>query len=358
MVNKDTSVDQTEMLSEIVRHAAEKGTSLIVQGGGSKSFYGRLSEGHILDVSKHQGILSYEPTELVITARAGTSLRDIETLLADNNQMMAFEPPHFGPDSTLGGVIAAGLSGPRRPYCGSARDFVLGIKMINGAGEVLKFGGQVMKNVAGYDVSRLLTGSLGTLGVLIEVSLKVLPKPEVELTLTRKSSSNEAVRLFNEFAGRPLPISGACHVANHTYLRLAGSEQGVCAAQSKLGGEVLSDSYRFWESVRDQTHDFFKSDKPLWRVSVAGASAPFQPQGEQLIDWGGALRWMKTDDNRDKLFNLAVAHGGHAGLFRNGDRNKEVFQKLSPAMMKIHQKLKQKFDPNGILNPGRMYEAF
>jgi len=358
MVNESNSPDQAALLAGIVREAAEKGTPLVVQGGGTKSFYGRLPEGQLLDVTTHRGILGYEPTELVITARAGTPLREIETVLADNNQMLAFEPPRFGSGSTLGGVVATGLSGPRRPYNGSARDFVLGIKMINGAGQELEFGGQVMKNVAGYDVSRLLTGSLGTLGVLTEVSLKVLPKPEVELTLIRESSSHEAVRLFNEFAGRPLPVSGACHFHNLAYLRLDGTEQGVRAAQSKVGGELLSDGKKFWESVRDQTHTFFDGDTPLWRLSVPSTSAQFQPRYQQLIDWGGALRWVKTDDNREMLFDLAAAHSGHASLFRNGDRRGEVFQQLSPAMTKIHQNLKLKFDPDGILNPGRMYKAF
>lgn len=358
MVKKNASIDHTELLSETVQHATEKGTSLIVRGGGSKSFYGRLPIGQILDISKHRGIVSYEPTELVITARAGTSLQEIEVILAENNQMMAFEPPQFGAYSTLGGAVAAGLSGPRRPYCGSIRDFVLGIKMINGLGEVLKFGGQVMKNVAGYDVSRLLTGSLGTLGVLLEVSLKVLPKPEVELTVMRQSSIDEALRFFSECAGRPLPISGACHFNNHTYMRLAGTEQGVRAAQSKIGGELLSNDQKFWESVRDQTHTFFNGDTPLWRLSVASASAPAELINEQFIDWGGALRWVKMDDAGIALSENAVANGGHASLFRNGDRNNEVFQELPPVMMNIHRKLKQRFDPNGILNVGRMYKAF
>ncbi|MFV1996623.1 MAG: glycolate oxidase subunit GlcE [Acidiferrobacterales bacterium] len=358
MPKENSSTDQTALLTEAVRHAAEKNTPLIVQGGGTKSFYGRLPAGRVLDVSIHHGILSYEPTELVITARAGTSLHEIETVLAGNNQMMAFEPPRFGSGGTLGGAVAAGLSGPRRPYSGSVRDFVLGIKMINGMGEVLKFGGQVMKNVAGYDVSRLLTGSLGTLGVLLEISLKVLPIPKVELTLIRESSGHEAVRLFNEFSGRPLPVNGACHIRDRAYLRLAGTEQGVRAARSKVGGELLGDGKKFWASVRDQTHAFFEDDTPLWRFSVPGASAQFPRQGQQLIDWGGALRWLKTDENREVLFDLAVAQGGHASLFRNGNRHEEVFQQLSPAMMKIHQKLKQKFDPDGILNPGRMYKAF
>ena len=358
MVKKDESVDQTALLSESVRHAAERGTALIVQGGGSKSFYGRLPEGQLLDVSRHCGLVSYEPVELVITARGGTPLREIETVLANNNQMLAFEPPHFGPESTLGGAVATGLSGPRRPYSGSVRDFVLGIKMINGKGELLKFGGQVIKNVAGYDVSRLLTGSLGTLGLLLEISLKVLPKPEVELTVTRESNGDDAIRFFNECAGRPLPISAACHINDHAYLRLAGTEQGVRAAHSKIGGEVLGDGKEFWESVREQTHMFFNGGTPLWRLSVASASPPFAQQGEQFIDWGGALRWVKSDEDRSNLFDVAKTHGGHATLFRHGSRSGEVFQQLSPAMMQIHQKLKWKFDPKGILNPGRMYQAF
>lgn len=348
--------DQTELLSESVRHAAEKGTALIIQGGGSKSFYGRLPEGQILNVSRHNGIVSYEPTDLVITARAGTPLRDIETVLADKNQILAFEPPHFGTNSTLGGVVAAGLSGPRRPYCGSVRDFVLGIKMINGKGEVLKFGGQVIKNVAGYDVSRLLTGSLGTLGVLLEISLKVLPRPEVELTVCRQSNGADAIQFFNECAGQPLPVSAACHTNGQAHIRLAGTEKGVQAALKKIGGDVLADGNKFWESVREQTHSFFGGNVPLWRLSVASASPSFDTLGEQLIDWGGALRWIRSEEDKTKLFDAAVSRGGHATLFRHGSRSGDVFQQLSSAMMKIHKNLKKKFDPKGILNPGRMYK--
>ena len=358
MAETEVAEDQTALLSESVRHAAEKGTALVIQGGGSKLFYGRLPVGQVLDISRHRGLVSYEPTDLVITARAGTPLREIETVLANNNQMLAFEPPHFGPDSTLGGAVAAGLSGPRRPYSGSVRDFVLGIKMINGKGEVLKFGGQVIKNVAGYDISRLLTGSLGTLGLLLEISLKILPKPEVELTVTHDRDSDTANQFFNECVGQPLPVSAACHINHQTYLRLTGTRQGVQAAHAKIGGEVLADGKEFWESVCEQTHVFFDGDIPLWRLSVAGVSPSFKQFGEQFVDWGGALRWVRSEANKKNLFDVAKAHGGHATLFRHGSRSGDVFQQLSPAMKHVHQNLKHKFDPKGILNPGRMYKDF
>lgn len=350
--------DQSALLSNSVRQAAENKSPIIIEGGGSKSFYGRLPEGQILNISRHSGVVSYEPTDLVITARSGTPIRDIETTLAKNNQMLAFEPPYFGNNSTLGGVVAAGLSGPRRPYAGSVRDFVLGIKMINGKGEILKFGGQVIKNVAGYDVTRLLTGSLGTLGILLEISLRVMPTPEVELTITRENDDDDAIKYFNECASQSLPVSAACHFNQQTYFRLAGTEQGVRAAHTQIGGDIATGGKDFWKSVREQTHPFFEGDSPLWRLSVASGSPSFEQLGEQFIEWGGALRWVKSELASDNLFDTAKAHGGHATMFRHGNRKGNVFQQLSPAMLRIHQNLKQKFDPSGILNPGRMYKDF
>ena len=341
---------------EALTRATETGSPVVIRGGGSKSFYGRPVDGTPLDVSTHTGIIDYSPTELVISARAGTRLADLEAALAAENQMLPFEPPYFGPDATLGGTIACGLSGPRRPFAGAARDFVLGITCINGRGELLRFGGQVMKNVAGYDVSRTLTGSLGTLALLLEISLKVLPRAEHELTLYRQASESEAIALFIRWAGQPLPLSAASYIDGHLHIRLSGYEQGVTAAADIVGGEEMEDGTAFWQGLREQTLPFFAGERPLWRVSIPPASAPLPLEGDILLDWGGAQRWIRTDQPADAVRNAAHAAGGHATRFRDSDRE-DVFHPLPDALMALQQRLKASFDPAGILNPGRMYEG-
>jgi glycolate oxidase FAD binding subunit len=334
--------------------AAQQRSPLVIRGGGSKAFYGRPVDGLPLDVCAYAGILDYSPPELVISARAGTPLSELEAALAAENQMLPFEPPHFGPAATLGGAIACGLSGPRRPWSGAARDFVLGITCLNGTGQLLRFGGQVMKNVAGYDVSRTLTGSLGTLALLLDIHLKVLPRPEYELTLCREAGADEAIRLFNRWSGQALPVSAACHSDGRLYLRLSGFEQGVSAAAARLGGEHLPEGARFWQDLREQALPFFAGDMPLWRISVPPACAPLPVAGNTLVDWGGAQRWIRSDRPAAELREAARAAGGHATRFRDRDRD-DVFQPLPAAMLALHQRLKASMDPAGILNPGRMY---
>jgi glycolate oxidase FAD binding subunit len=348
-----TSVDAYQ---ELLALATKTASPVVIRGGGSKSFYGRPVDGQLLDVSAHAGIIDYSPPELVVTARAGTLLSDLEAALADENQMLPFEPPHFGPAATLGGAIACGLSGPRRPFSGAARDFVLGITCLNGRGELLRFGGQVMKNVAGYDLSRTLAGSLGTLALLLEISLKVLPRAEHQLTLCREATGAEATGLFNLWAGRPLPLSAACHSNGRLYLRLSGFEQGVTAAAAALGGDILEDDETFWQGLREQTLPFFAGDTPLWRISVPPASAPLSLAGDTLTDWGGAQRWVRTDQPAGLVREAAVAAGGHATRFRDSNRD-DVFHPLSNRMLALQQRLKASFDPAGILNPGRMYNG-
>jgi glycolate oxidase FAD binding subunit len=349
----NTAVD---VYQEALAQAARTASPVVIRGGGSKSFYGRPVDGRPLDVNAHTGIIDYSPPELVVSARAGTLLSELEATLAAENQILPFEPPHFGPAATLGGTIACGLSGPRRPYTGAARDFVLGITCLNGHGELLRFGGQVMKNVAGYDLSRTLTGSLGTLALLLEINLKVLPRAEHELTLCRQATGAEAITLFNRWAGRPLPLSAACHIDGQLHVRLSGFEQGVTAAAGSLGGDILEDGAAFWQGLREQRLPFFAGESPLWRISVPPASAPLPLDGDTLIDWGGAQRWIRTDQPAGDVREAAIAAGGHATRFRDSDRD-DVFHPLSHSMLALQQRLKASFDPAGILNPGRMYSG-
>lgn len=343
-----------------IRTAAEHKTSLQICGGGTKYFYGNLiitGRSNSLDATAYRGIVDYEPTELVITARAGTRLVDLEAELDRYGQMLAFEPPYFGAAATLGGCVAAGLSGPRRAAAGAVRDFVLGVRMLNGQGEDLNFGGQVMKNVAGYDVSRLMAGAMGTLGMLLEISLKVLPKPAAEITLRMQLDETAAIEKMNQWAGKPLPISATCHVHGELFVRLSGAESAVRAAQVKLGGEELSESGVFWQSIREQTHDFFQSAKPLWRLSIKSTASPLLLAGKQLMEWNGGLRWLLGDEgmNAETIRKIAKDARGYATLFRNNESCIPVFHPLDPGMMNVHRALKEKFDPSGIFNPGRLY---
>ena len=349
--------DLTESLSARVRAAAEDGTPLAIAGGGTKDFLGRITQAERFDVSTHRGIVTYEPTELVLSARGGTPLAEVQAALAEKGQMLAFEPPAFGEAATIGGAVATGLSGPARPYAGAARDFVLGTRVLNGRGEALRFGGEVMKNVAGYDISRLMTGAFGTLGVLLEISLKVLPRPARACTLAFETSAEEAIARCNAWAAKPLPITGACHHGGRLYVRLAGTAGGVVAAADALGGETV-DGDAFWPALREQVLPFFtRSGPPLWRVSVPPGAPALGIGGDRLTDWGGAQRWLRTDAPPAEVRAAAERAGGHATLFRGGDRTGAVFHPPAPAVLKLHERIKAAFDPAGILNPGRMYEG-
>jgi glycolate oxidase FAD binding subunit len=350
-----------ERLQEQVRAAARDGRALRIRGGASKDWYGGPPAGEPLDTRFYSGIVDYEPTELVITARCGTPLAEIEAALHERRQMLAFEPPHFGPGATLGGTIAAGLSGPRRASAGALRDFVLGAKLLDGRGEVLRFGGQVMKNVAGYDVSRLLAGSMGMLGVLLDVSVKVLPLPVAETTLRFATNEADAIRMLNEWGGRPLPVSASCWLDGVLALRLSGARAAVADAVRTLGGDVMPDCAAFWADVREQRHAFFAGEAPLWRLSLPSTCGPVAWDSGQLIEWGGAQRWLRAQggsdtaaDDAQRIRALAAAAGGHATLFRGGDKSAGVFQPLAPALDRIHARLRAGFDPANIFNRGRM----
>jgi glycolate oxidase FAD binding subunit len=342
-----------DALCERVLQAAAAGTALRIRGGGSKDFYGGAAVGELLDTREFAGIVAYEPRELVLTVGAGTPLRDVEAALVAERQMLAFEPPHFGPGATIGGAVAAGLSGPRRPYAGAVRDFVLGANIVNGKGEALAFGGRVIKNVAGYDVSRLMTGALGTLGVLTEISFKVLPLPVAETTIRLEMTEAQAIEAMNRWAGQPLPLSATCWHAGTLTTRLSGAASAVSSARVKLGGEEVPGGANFWAGLREQTAAHF-AGAPLWRISVPQTTGPLAVVQPQLIEWGGGVRWITGALDADALRREVAARGGHVTLFRGGDKSVAVFQPLAPAIAKIHRRLKDAFDPAGILNPGRM----
>ncbi|MBX8468009.1 MULTISPECIES: glycolate oxidase subunit GlcE [unclassified Pseudomonas] len=344
--------DDSAALLEQVNRALETATPLRIQGANSKAFLGRIIGGEILDTRAHRGIVSYDPTELVITARCGTPLAELLAVLDGSQQMLACEPPAFADDATVGGMIATGLSGPRRPWSGSVRDFVLGTRIITGHGKHLRFGGEVMKNVAGYDLSRLMTGSYGSLGVTTEVSLKVLPKSRACLSLSLEMTGEQALLRLAEWGQQPLPISAACHDGRQLRLRLEGGEGSVAAAHDRLGGELIDSS--FWADLNEQRLGFFDEDQPLWRLSVPLNTPPLNLPGEQWLDWGGAQRWLKSTAEAATIRKVVGEVGGHATCYSHGLID-EPFHPLTPALLHYHRQLKRQLDPRGIFNPGRLY---
>lgn len=364
-------------LVDRVRAARESHTPLAIRGYGTKSFYGEALRGATLDIRDLSGISSYEPSELVLTARGGTPLSEVESALAERGQYLPFEPPRY-PDperpgqrgGSIGGAVAAGLAGPSRASVGNVRDFVLGVTLLDGKAELLTFGGQVMKNVAGYDVSRVLAGSLGMLGVICEVSIKVLPQPPATATLRFDCDEATAIERLQALGGQPWPLNASAWWQGALVLRLAGASAAVHGAVARLGGEVIDPflAQRFWNGMRDQTDEFFVEARrsladgaALWRISLPAGSAPLPLRGEQLIEWGGAQRWWVTREPAQRVRALAAQAGGHATLFRAKDKaavlgeSASVFTPLDPALERIHRELKQAFDPDGVFNPGRLY---
>ena len=352
--------EDSKALSDQIRDAAAARRALRFRGGGSKDFYGNAPRGDLLDTRAHRGIVAYEPTELVVTARCGTPLAELEKILSAQGQFLAFEPPSFGAAATLGGCVAAGLSGPRRACAGALRDYVLGAKIVDGRGQILGFGGQVMKNVAGYDLSRLLAGSLGTLGLILEVSLKVLPRPRAELTLKLEMPHAKALESMNRWAGQPLPLTASAWIDGDLALRLSGAESAIKAAAEKLGGEAVeaSQAERFWSGIREQSDAFFAGEGPLWRLSLPSHAPQIELPGVQLIEWGGALRWIRTNADAATVRGAAARAGGHATLFRAADKPAGAFTPLPPAAARLHRELKNAFDPARIFNPGRLYPEY
>ena len=350
-------MSETQFIQQVCErvkdHAARKAPLRIV-GGGTKDFYGGPLVGEGLSIAPYSGIVAYEPRELVLTVRAGTRLTEIEAALAAEGQMLPFEPPGYGDAATIGGTVACNFSGPRRPFAGAARDLVLGARIVNGKGEDLSFGGRVIKNVAGYDVSRLMAGALGTLGVMTELSFKVLPKPAAEATLVFEMDEARMIESVNRWAGQPLPLSATAWEDGVLHVRLSGAAAAVASAKVKLGGTALAEGEPFWVKLREHRLDFFADGAPLWRLSVAQTAAPLKLGQRQLIEWGGGLRWVRGPLSLQQARDAAQQAGGHATRFRGGDRGAGVFHPLAPAVAKIHRRLKHAFDPAGILNPGRM----
>ena len=351
-------------LSDRVAAASASRTPVEIRGGGTKAFYGGVPRGEPLDLRELAGILSYEPTELVITALAGTPLADVEAALESRGQYLPFEPPRFGVEGSLGGMIAAGLAGPARATVGGVRDHLLGVSVLNGRGETLTFGGQVMKNVAGYDVSRLFAGSMGILGVLCEVSLKVMPVSPACTTLGFSIEQAAALEQLHRWSGMPIPLSASAWYQGRLLVRLGGARAAVGDVRQRLGGAELdpSEALAWWSDLRDQRHGFFRftpadlaRGECLWRLSVPDVTPPLAVPGEQFIEWGGAQRWLRSKAPAPEIREAAARCGGHATLVRAADKSAGAFDAPAAVLMTVHRRLKQSFDPAGIFNPGRLY---
>ena len=374
-----TNITQNDITTELqkqVKQAISNKTPLYIQGGNSKRFYGQAvdenTDTQTLDVSSHTGIINYDPTELCATVQAGTKLSDLKALLAKNNQMLAFEPPHYPnginnqDTATIGGAIATGIAGPRRAYTGSVRDAILGVKIINGDGEVASFGGEVMKNVAGYDLSRMMVRSQGTLGVILSVSVRVIPKPEHNMTLTFDASQTEALRYFQELRKTNLPITATAWLNDQASIRVSASKQVLKSCKNKIKGDEVTDAREFWQGLRDHTHDFFNKNRPLWRFSLPPASPSVIPLDDaQLLEWDGAQRWIHSNTPTNIIQDIAKSHNGYATLFNSNSQiethtnltKMDIFPTLEPALFTLHQSLKKQMDPQGIFNPNRIYRG-
>jgi glycolate oxidase FAD binding subunit len=349
MVENSIETDLVEQIQIAYASAAP----VQIMGSGSKSFYGETITGIELDVSLNSGVIDYDPAELVITVRGGTKLSEVKSLLAEQGQILGFEPPEFSENATVAGAIASGLCGPRRAYAGNVRDFILGIKMIDGKGQVLSFGGRVIKNVAGFDLSRVMAGSLGSLGVILEASIKVIPAYEVEKTLCfSHEKADDHIHWINQLAGKPYPISASLWSKGTSSIRLSGSEQGIGEAQNRLGGELVED---LWASIREQTHKFFRDAPMVTRISVKPATHHFDLELPQLIEWCGAQRWINESVNVENLRQQIEPSGGTICAYKHHGSETAVFNPLPPSVLALQKRLKKSFDPAGILNPGKLY---
>ena len=340
--------DCSDKIASKIRDAYEHKQALNIVAGNTKHFYGRNIEADILSLAEHSGIIEYEPSELYITARSGTPLIEIEQTIAKQNQILLCEPPHFGNTATLGGMVATGLAGPRRASTGSVKDCMLGVEILNGKAEYLRFGGQVIKNVAGYDISRLMCGALGTLGVLMSVTLRLLPKSICDQTSVLCVSDVTAIKYMNQWANTPFPITATFYDGQKLYVRFSGSESAVKACIKEIGGEILDSDEVFWNSIKEQTHDFFNTNQALWRVSIPSNTETLNISGKYTMEWNGALRWYLSDADEKSIRIEAERVGGHACLFK-GNTSEQVFHPLSKASMNLHKKLKNALDPIGIL---------
>ena len=342
-------------LLQRVRAAAATRTPLCIFGGNSKQHVGREPAGEPIDIGAHAGVVDYQPSELVITVRSGTTISDLQNVLAERNQVLACEPPEFNGKATVGGTLACNLSGPSRPWLGSIRDHVLGVRIINGKAEHLRFGGQVMKNVAGYDVSRLMAGAMGTLGIVTEVTLKVLPRPEASLTVRRDLGASDSLRVMNDICSKPLPVTGACWHAGNMYVRLAGAGSAVQAAAAEIEGSVVREDAAIWPGLREMSLPFFADAGHLWCISLRSTHDHFAQDQDWLIDWRGARRWLATSRDGAGLDGLVADAGNEAWRVRGAKSGAEVFPERGAAYRSTLLRLKQALDPAGIFNPGRLY---
>jgi glycolate oxidase FAD binding subunit len=364
---------------QLLAQARGQAMPVFIEGHGSKAFYGnaRPVQSLRLSTADYSGIVNYDPTELVVVARAGTPIVVLEAALAEQGQCLAFEPPRFGPDrsGTVGGMVATGLSGPARLSAGSCRDALLGMTVLNSSGECLRFGGTVMKNVAGYDMTRLHAGALGTLGVILDVAIKVLPRPTSSLTVSASMDQASALSQTSAWLAQPLPIAATAWLpSGELILRLAGARAAVESAADRFEREMGSSRLRrwgepeaisFWDSLRDQTHPFFSAPAngaSLWRISVAPTSPVLSIKGgakqrEPLIEWGGGQRWLWSDAEAAEVRQAAFAQGGHATRFRATGPQIDAFTPVSGILHDIHSRLKAELDPHGLLEPGRLYQG-
>ncbi len=346
-----------------IKEAAARKAPLALSGGGTKASIGETIHGDAFDTRAYAGVVAYEPNELVVTARCGTPLAEVEKVMHAAGQMLAFEPPFARFGATIGGAVAAGMSGPRRPYAGAVRDFVLGVEIVDGKGDYLRFGGQVMKNVAGFDVSRLQCGALGTLGLITQVSFKCLPLPKAETTLRFEIPAAQFLAQCAAWASQPLPISGAAWVDGIARVRLSGAEAAVKTATEKLGG-ARQDDAAWWADLRDQRLPFFVESEPdpLWRLSVKSTMPLTNPAAQnstQLLDWSGAQRFVRANAAQAQALRAwAEASGGHAQLLGQGAQGVPKFHPMQPALLAIHKRMKTTFDPYGIFNVGRLHADF
>ena len=346
--------DIAEALADQVRTASADRRALRIVGGDTKAWYGRATGGERLELAAHRGVIDYDPCELVITARAGTPLIEIEALLAENRQGLGFEPPSFGPASTIGGVVAAGLAGPARPFAGAPRDHLLGARVLDGQGRALRFGGTVFKNVAGFDAFRLMCGAMGTLGALLDVSIRVTPAPAERRTLVFDLDWPASQAMLTRLLRAPWPIDGALHDGNQLFVRLSGPVDGVAEAERAFGGKPGDPT--MWRTVRDGVLPLFAAPR-LWRLSIPRTARLETLPGQAVFDWAGSQVWVGADAPADQMRGLAARAGGHATLFRGAMPGEDVFTPLPAPMLALHGRLKTVFDPVGVFNPGRLYEG-
>jgi len=346
--------DHTDALCDAVREAVARRSPLRITGAGSKTgFFGRDVDAAPLDVGGHRGITDYQPDELVISARAGTPVAEMNAALAERGQILPAECPLFGGNATLGGSVACNASGPGRPWRGALRDAILGIQFINGRGELLRYGGSVMKNVAGYDVSRLHAGAQGTLGLLTEVTLRVLPRPASEITLAYSVDCHAAIERMLSISAVPEPISGACWNSGTLFLRLSGSESALSDFRRRRGGDAVQEAPP-WDWLDTLSTAPFSGDAPLWRLSLAPGSGVTTPSPD-VVDWGGAQRFYAGEQDATAMHAAAALAGGRAQLWRGGDRRSEVNGPAAEAAQTAQRRLKAALDPFGVFNPGRVF---